>query len=102
MGSQVDERALDVGQQIDVHMIEEGAGPRGNQWGPAIPLPASSRPSVLVRSAVSQDRATGSYRAVRPGQAVLASPRTFCLHARDHLDQETTGGCPVIEVTVVP
>jgi hypothetical protein len=93
---------LDVGQRIDVHMTEEGSGPHGNHLVPAIPLPASSRPSVLARSAISPDRATATYRADGPGQAVLTSARTFCLHTRDHRDRETTGSCPVIEVTVVP
>ena len=93
---------LDVGQRIDVHMTEEGMGPHGNRWVPAIPLPASTRPSVLMRSAISPDRATGTYRAVGPGHAVLTSSPTFCLHTRHHRDRETTASCPVIEVTVVP
>lgn len=94
---------LDVGQRIDVHMIEESSGLHGNKWVPAIPLPASSRPSVLIRNAISPDRATASYRAVRPGHAVLTSSPAFCLHTCDHRDWETTGGsCPVVEVTVVP
>ena len=93
---------LDVGQRIYVHMTEEGMGPHGNRWVPAIPLPASTRPSVLMRSAISPDRATGTYRAVGPGHAVLTSSPTFCLHTRHHRDRETTASCPVIEVTVVP
>jgi hypothetical protein len=93
---------LDVGQRIDVHMTEEGTGPHGNKWVPAIPLPRSSRPSVLMRSAISPDRATATYRAVRPGHAVLTSSPTFCLHTRHHQDRETTGSCPVVEVTVIP
>jgi hypothetical protein len=93
---------LDVGQRIDVHMTEEGAGPHGNKWVPAIPLPRSSRPSVLMRSAISPDRATATYRAVSPGNAVLTSSPTFCLHTRHHHDRETTGSCPVVEVTVTP
>jgi hypothetical protein len=92
---------LDVGQRIDVHMTEEGTGLHGNHWVPAIPLPASSRP-VLIRSAISPDRATATYRAVRPGHAVLTSSPAFCLHTRHHRDRETTGSCPVIEVTLVP
>jgi len=92
---------LDVGQRIDVHMTEEGMGPHGNRMVPAIPLPASSRASVLMRGAISPDRATGTYRAVGPGHAVLTSSSTFCLHTRHHRDRETTGSCPVIEVTVV-
>jgi len=102
LGVPAQQVTLDVGQRIDVHMIEEGTGPRGNKWVPAIPLPASSRPSVLVRSAISPDRATATYRAVRPGHAVLTSSPTFCLHTRHHQFRETTGSCPVIEVTVIP
>ena len=93
---------LDVGQQIDIHMTEEGTGPHGNKWVPAFPLPQSSRSSVLTRSAISPDRATASYRAVRPGHAVLMSSRTFCLHTRHHGFHETTASCPVVEVTVIP
>jgi len=93
---------LEVGQRIDVHMTEEGMGSHGNRMVPAIPLPASSRPSVLMRSAISPDRATGTYRAIRPGQAVLTSSPTFCLHTCHHQDRETTRSCPVIEVSVVP
>jgi hypothetical protein len=93
---------LDVGQRIDVHMTEEGTGPHGNRMAPAIPLPASSRPSVLIRGAISPDRATATYRAVRPGHTALTSSPTFCLHTRHHRDRETTGSCPVIEVTVTP
>ena len=93
---------LDVGQRIDVHMTEEGAAPHGNKWVPAFPLPRSSRPSVLIRSAISSDRATATYRSVRPGHAVLMSSRTFCLHTSHHRDRETTAGCPVVEVTIIP
>lgn len=91
-----------VGQRIDVHMTEEGMGPHGNRLVPAIPLPRSSRPSVLTRGAISADRATATFQAVRSGHAVLASSTAFCLHIRHHGDRETTGRCPVIEVTVLP
>ena len=91
-----------VGQRIDVHMTEEGMGPHGNRMVPAIPLPRSSRPSVLTRGAVSTGQATATFRAVRSGHAVLASSPTFCLHTRHHRDRETTDRCPIIEVTVIP
>ena len=93
---------LDVGQRIDVHMTEEGAGPHGNKLVPVMPLPRSSRPSVVMRSAISPDRATATYRAVRPGRAVLTSSRTFCLHTRHQRDRETTASCPVVKVVVIP
>jgi predicted RecA/RadA family phage recombinase len=85
-----------VGQEISVHMTEEAAGPSGNRLVPVFPLPHSSRPSVLAAGAVSPDRATGTYRAIRPGQAVLVS-RAWCLAGNN----EITGSCPVIVVTVL-
>jgi hypothetical protein len=102
LGVPAQQVTLHVGQRIDVHMTEEGSGPHGNKLVPAIPLPASSRTSVLIRTAISPDRATATYRAVGSGHAVLTSSRTFCLHTRHHRIRETTGSCPVIEVTVVP
>lgn len=93
---------MDVGQRIDVHMTEEGAGPSGNRLVPMIPLPRSSRPSVATPGAISADRATGTYRAVGPGHAVLMSRAGACLVTRHRELQRATGGCPVIEVTVVP
>ena len=91
-----------VGQQIDVHMTEEGTGPHGSRMVPAIPLPHSSSPAVLIPGAISPDRATGTYRAARPGHAALTSPRTFCLiTGQRRASHEIVGNCPVIEVTVV-
>lgn len=91
-----------VRQRIDVHIAEEGMGPHGNRVVPATPLPPSSRPSVLTRGAISADRATATFQAVRSGHAVLASSPAFCLHIRHHRDRETSGRCPVVEVTVLP
>jgi len=91
-----------VGQTIDVHMTEEGAGPHGNRLVPGTPLPQSSRQSVLKRGAISANRATGTYDAVRSGSAALPPSPLFCLHDRHHRDRETTASCPVIEVTVIP
>jgi hypothetical protein len=80
-----------VGQRIDVHMT--GAG--------FARLPHSSLPSVLAPRAVSRDGATQTYRAARPGHAVLISDGQACL-ARRHLEvNEIHGSCPVIAVTVV-
>ncbi len=76
-----------VGQQIDIHML-------------IFPLPRSSRPSVVMPGAISPDRATGTYLAVRPGHAVLIS-QAACV-VRHRTPPEITGRCPVIEVTVVP
>jgi hypothetical protein len=90
-----------VGQRIDVHMTE-GSGPHGNRWVPAIPLPRSSRPSVVLPGAISPDRATETYRAARPGHAALASHTWACLVVRHRQSREVTGNCPVVEITVVP
>jgi hypothetical protein len=87
-----------VGQQIDVHMTEEGSGPSGNRFVPIYPLPRSSRPSVVMLMAISPDRATGTYRAVRPGHVALIS-RASCSDYRH--PQEITANCPVIEITVI-
>jgi hypothetical protein len=83
---------LAVGQRIDVHMT--GAG--------TARLPHSSFPSVLAPSAVSQGRATQTYRAARPGHAVLVSDAQACLALRHREVKEIPGSCPVAEVTVVP
>lgn len=74
-----------TGEEIDVHMTQEPAGPTGNQLVPILPLPRSSRPSVVRPGATSSDRATGIYWAVRPGHSVLMSRAG-----------------PILDVTVVP
>lgn len=92
---------LDVGQQIDVHMTEE-ADPSGNRMVPVIPLPRSSRVSVVAPGAIGADRATETYRAVRPGRAVLMSHTQACFLVHHRKPGTTTGSCPVVEITVVP
>jgi hypothetical protein len=83
---------LSVGQRIDVHMT--GAG--------LAQLLHSSFPSVLAPGAVSRDGATQTYRAARPGHAVLVSDGQAC-PTRGHLEAaEVPRSCPVISVTVVP
>ena len=83
---------LHVGQRIDVHLT--GAG--------YVRLPHSSFPSILAPGAVSQNRATQTYRAARPGHAVLISHTQSCL-ARGHIEvKQVPGDCPVMAVTVVP
>jgi hypothetical protein len=73
------------GEEIDVHMTQEPAGPTGSQIVPIFPLPRSSQSSVVEFWATSSDRATGAYRAVRSGYAVLLSQ-----------------GTPILDVTVNP
>ena len=83
---------LHVGQRIDVHMTNAGY----------VRLPHSSFPSVLAPGAVSQNRATQTYRAARPGHAVLISHTQSCL-AHGHMEvKQVPGDCPVMAVTVVP
>jgi hypothetical protein len=91
------EVTLHVSQEIELHMEEEQADASGNQLVPVFPLPRSSRPSVLMSVARSRDGATGTYRAIRPGHAVLIS-HAWCLSS----NREIRGSCPVIEVAVVP
>jgi hypothetical protein len=86
-----------AGQEISVHMTEEPAGPSVSQLVPVFPLPRSSRLSVLADGAISPDRATGTYRAIRPGRAVLIS-RARCLAG----NKEISGSCPIVDVTVLP
>lgn len=97
-----DKVTLDVGQLIDVHMLEEGTGPSGNRVVPIFPLPRSSRASVVTPIAISADRATGTYRAVHPGQAALMSRTRACLVSHHRKSRKATGSCPVVEITVVP
>jgi hypothetical protein len=92
---------LDVGEQIDVHMLVADADPSGSRVVPVIPLPRSSRPSVVTPGAISPNRATGTYWAVHPGRAVLVSPTRECLVSRHRGFRKPTGACPVVEVTVV-
>jgi hypothetical protein len=83
---------LHVGQRIDVHMTDAGY----------VRLPHSSFPTILSPGAVSQNRATQTYRAARPGHAVLISDTQACL-ARRHMEvKEVPGSCPMMAVTVVP
>ena len=88
---------MQVGQQIDVRMMQETAGPSGNRLAPMFPLPRSSRPAVVADGTVSQDRASETYRAIRPGYAVLTT-RAWCLVGSG----EIRGSCPVLDITVVP
>jgi predicted RecA/RadA family phage recombinase len=87
---------VQAGQQIDVRMTEQPAGSSGNHLVPVFALPRSSRPAVLADGTVSQDRASATYRAVRPGHAVLTT-RAWCLAGSG----EISGSCPVLDVTVV-
>ena len=81
---------LTIGQRIDVHMML-GA------------VPHSSRSAVLAPGAVSDAGATQTYRADRPGQAVLISDARECRLLRNQqARQAAIRTCPVVTVNVVP
>ena len=88
-----------VGQDIDVHMLEESTGYTGTHFVPAFPLPYSSQPSVVARTTISTDKATGTYTARRPGHAMLFTTADCWVVARS---QQTHGKCPALDITVLP
>lgn len=83
---------LSAGQRIDVHMLAPGV----------VPLPHSSRLTVLAPVAGSRNGTTQTYRAARPGHAVLVSGATGCFIFRHGEGRQTIRNCPVVAVTVVP
>lgn len=88
-----------VGQDIDVHMLQQHAGYSGNRLVPVWPLPYSSQPSVLARTAISTDKATGTFTARHPGHATLFTTADCWVVARS---QQTHGKCPALDITVLP
>jgi hypothetical protein len=88
-----------VGQDIDVHMTEESTGYTGTHFVPIFPLPYSSQPSVVARTTISTDKATGTFTARHPGHATLFTTAD-CLAARSQ--QQTRGKCPALDITVLP
>jgi hypothetical protein len=87
---------LQVGQQVDAHM--RTVAPVGSPPPQAIdPLPTSTNPAVLRLVGVSDGGNTASYRAEESGTAILMSSG-WCLHVRTQ--QETSGACPALAVTV--
>ena len=89
-----------VGQDIDVHMLEESTGYTGTHFVPVFPLPYSSRPSVVARTAISTDRATGTFTARRPGHATLFTTAD-CLVVSARSERQTHGKCPALDITVL-
>ena len=87
-----------VGQDIDVHMLEESTGYTGTHFVPIFPLPYSSRPSVVERTTISTDKATGTYTTRHPGHATLFTT-AICWVAKS---QQTQGTCPALDITVLP
>jgi len=90
---------LHVGQDIDIHMVQEQTRASGNHLVPVWPLPSSSRPSVLARVTISTDKATGTFAARHPGHATLFTTSNCWVVARS---QQTHGKCPALDITVLP
>ena len=88
-----------VGQDIDVHMTEESTGYTGTHFVPAFPLPYSSQPSVVARTTISTDKATGTFTARHPGHATLFTT-AYCLDSTSQ--RETHGKCSALDITVLP
>ena len=88
-----------VGQDIDVHMTQEQTRASGNHLVPIYPLPYSSRPSVVARTTISTDKATGTFTARHPGHATLFTTSNCWVVARS---QQTHGKCPALDITVLP
>ena len=88
-----------VGQDIDVHMTKESTGYTGTHFVPIFPLPYSSRPSVVARTTVSTDKATGTFTARRSGHAVLFTTALCWEVAKS---KQTRGKCPALDITVLP
>jgi Domain of unknown function (DUF4232) len=87
-----------VGQEVDLHMTTDlpvGASPPV----PRYPLPPSPDDAVLQRFAVEDAGATGSYRAVAPGEVVLTTSG-LCTDLK--AGRQAYGACPVLDVTVTP
>jgi len=80
-------------------MTEESTGYSGTHFVPVFPLPYSSRPSVVARTTISTDKATGTFTARHPGHATLFTTAD-CLAARSQ--QQTHGKCPALDITVLP
>jgi hypothetical protein len=88
-----------VGQDIDVHMTEESTGYTGTHFVPIFPLPYSSRPSVVARTTISTDKATGTFTARHPGHATLFTT-SICWGPGSQ--RTTRGKCPALDITVLP
>ena len=87
-----------VGQQIDVHMLQEFASPASQVLVPVYPLPHTTDGWVLARTSVSPDQATATYTAMHPGHATLIT-EARCVPF-DTIRTETKQ-CPVVDVAVI-
>jgi GrpB-like predicted nucleotidyltransferase (UPF0157 family) len=87
---------LNVGDTIDLHMLQEAGGPSGSSPVPLPPamLPAVRGSSAVKRTAANSAQATTTFRAEHPGQATLVIPGR-CL-----LDGQRSTGCPVLNIIV--
>jgi hypothetical protein len=90
---------VQVGQQIDVQMLQEEAIPGSMRvLVPAYPLPRSTDSWVLVRTLASSAQATAIYTAMHPGRATLMT-KAYCLSSGT--PRPKPRDCPVIDVTVI-
>jgi hypothetical protein len=90
---------VQVGQQIEVQMLQEEAIPGSLRvLVPVYPFPRSTNNQVLVRTFVGFPQATATYTAIHPGRAALVT-KAYCLPSGT-LRSELTD-CPVIDVTVI-
>jgi len=90
---------VQVGQQIEVQMLQEEAIPGSLRvLVPAYPFPHSTNSWILVRSVVSSAQATATYTAMHPGRAVLVT-KAYCLPPGTLRSEPKN--CPVIDVAVI-
>jgi hypothetical protein len=92
---------LHVGQEVDVHMAEEGSGYNGSTLVPVFPAPTSSRPDILSQTSLTGGGSTVSFEALSPGKAELET-QAFCFRPYSSPTASQLETCPVLAVTVVP
>lgn len=93
--------SVQVGDQVDVHMVQEYSGPSGDVLVPTNPAPTSSNPNVLRQTSVTDRGSTVSFEAASAGTAELSTATPFCIHSTPPYASEL-GACPVLEVDVAP
>jgi hypothetical protein len=89
---------LRVGDDIDVHIIQNAPVAPGSSPIPMVPIPSSSDSTVLKVASVADYGATETLHALRPGTASLMTLGD-CMDTSTY--QVTSGPCPVLQITVV-
>jgi hypothetical protein len=91
---------VQVGQQIEVQMLQEEAIPGSQRvLVPVYPLPHSTNNRVLARTFAGSAQATATYTAMHPGRATLVT-KAYCPPSGTPRPEPVN--CPVIDVTVIP